>query len=149
MKNDYLIINMRMTKSEIKQHSACQPSSNKSTKIPPIVVEGIILDINKLRNKLPNYRMYFKFSKNSTLLFIDSKSNYNKRMNYMKTKATIDEETLRSQFHTYTLTTQKTHGYATCGLDHKPTTDEVQEALLSEYEIETTALYEMKASLDT
>lgn len=62
--------------------------------MPLVVTQGVITDWNKLR----------------ALLRTDTENNYNKLMKYMKTQVTIDYETLRLEFHTYTPTTQKTYG---------------------------------------
>lgn len=67
-------------------------------------------------------------------------------MEYMRTQALTHDETKETEFHTYTPSTQKSHGFVLCGLDRKPSTEEIQDALLREHEIETTAVYEMKAT---
>lgn len=117
--------------------------------MPLVVIQRVVTELNRLRVLLRTLEIqntYFKFTTNSTLIFTDSETNYNKLLQYMKTQATIDEEALRSQFHTYTPITQKTHSNVICGFDHQQTTEEVQDALLNEYDIKTKGVYEMKAT---
>lgn len=62
--------------------------------------------------------------------------NFNKLLHYMKIQAESEDEAKRSYFHTYTPATNKTHGFVICGLDNRPSIEEVQDALLHEHDIE-------------
>lgn len=88
---------------------------------------------------------HHKFTRNSTLIYTDTENNYQRLLEYMKSQELLDDTTKRSQFHTYTPQTKRTHGFLLCSLDHKRATEEVQEALLCEYDIEASTVYEMKA----
>lgn len=115
--------------------------------MPPVLIHGVVTDLNRLKVLLRTndiHNIYFKFTKNSTLIFTNSEVSYNKLLQYTKTQATADEGAHRSQFHNYTPAIQKTHSYVICGLDLQPTPEKVQNALLIEYEIETKAVYEIK-----
>lgn len=91
-------------------------------KMPPIVLDGVVTDINKLRLRLKDelqvINVQFKFTRYSTLLFTNNSSDYHKVLSFMEMQANLDKVEERSYFHTYTPATDKTHGFVIRGLDH-------------------------------
>lgn len=161
----------KKSKITIKKTSSAQPSTSTATpnqpptnptarqpsqrearkeKMPPIVMEGIVQDLQRLRLTLANdynvKTVSFKFTKFSTLIFTNTSSDYKNLLKYMRSQAETEEVQERSHFHTYTPASSKTHGFVLRGLDHKPTIEEVKEALMEEHEIECENIYEMRAT---
>lgn len=118
--------------------------------MPPIIMEGIIQDIRKLRLTLATEyninNVSFKFTRYSTLIFTNSSTAYHNLLKFMKSQAETEKVEDRSHFHTYTPASSKTHGFVLRGLDHQPSTEKVKLALLEEHEIETKNIYEMRAT---
>lgn len=76
------------------------------------------------------------------MIFTENQASYNQLLKYMKTQAEAADDSKHSYFHTYIPQISKTHGFVIRRLDYHPSPDEVQE-----HDIETVAVYEMKATV--
>lgn len=108
---------------------------------PPIVIEGLISDLRKLHEnisqkcKLTN-TLNIKYTKNNTLLFVKTKNDYEKILQYCKEEDGVS-------FHTYTPSSEKTHAFVVRGLDNRPEPEDIMAAFQTEYDIELVNVYEM------
>lgn len=124
------------------QRSGGHPEATKKEFIPPpIVIEGLIRDLKKLHESITEKckltkTLNIKYTKNNTLLFVKTKNDYEKILQYCKEEDGVS-------FHTYTPSSQKTHAFVVRGLDNKPEPKEIVAAFQTEYDIELINAYEM------
>lgn len=127
-----------------KQHNSNSNPSTSKENVPPIVIQGIISNINQFKINLLNEcnvkQITIKYTRYSTLLHLNNIVDYKKTLDYMK-----KENANNTFFHTYTLGVEKTHAFVIRGLDHKPSIPEVTKALRDEYELEIIKAYEMRS----
>ncbi|CAG9824607.1 unnamed protein product [Phaedon cochleariae] len=121
------------TRSTTK-NSAKTPAKNsspvKQQKPPPIVFDGVLTNrklINEMIKEFTSKPFYFKFGRESTLLYMDNVDDFE----MLKSKLEDDEVA----FYTYTLKKDKSHAFVVRGLDFKPEPSEVKEDLEANYDI--------------
>nr|CAH7760525.1 unnamed protein product [Callosobruchus chinensis] len=112
---------------------------SKNFKLPPIVLAGIVENnqdlIKGLKEKL-NGPFYFKYTKHTTLLFLQDSGDYEK----VKSELTGTD----IEFHTYTPKSEKQHAFIIRGLDNQPNLTEIREELQKTHNLDVFNIYNMK-----
>lgn len=117
-------------------------SSSVIGKPPPIVINGIVGDLKGFRDEIKSVvenDFFLKYTKNSTLLFLKDKTDYNKLSNKLKALNELE-------WHTYTVAEEKQHAFVLRGLDFDVDLKDIKEQLEEEHKITTNNIYKMSTT---
>ncbi|CAH1105301.1 unnamed protein product [Psylliodes chrysocephalus] len=137
------ISNQQQEQQHKQQQKQKEQASNKEGNLnkgkpPPIVLSGILGDIKNVKKHLDEVikeGYYIKYTKNNTLIFINSISEFKKFSNELKE--------IEIEWHTYTLSEDKQHAFVLRGLDCNPEPEEIKEELQEIHQMTIYQVYKM------